>query len=115
MASRRASPLAPLSAFRFRLLEPFGTILQMTAKTLEGIRFFYDPLGRLVFRDAAGAEHVDVTPVRGFPISDAQFGLSICDRDGGELLWIERLSELPADVRETLRMDLPSASSCRCS
>jgi hypothetical protein len=70
------------------------------------VRFFYDPLGRLVFRDAAGVEHIDVTPVRGFPISDAQFGLSICNRDGRELLWIERFSDLPAEARQTLQMDL---------
>jgi hypothetical protein len=73
---------------------------------LDRIAFSYDPLGRLIFRDAAGREHVDVTPVRGFPISDPDYGISICDTDGHELLWVERLSDLPLAARETLAADL---------
>ncbi|MEX2140341.1 MAG: DUF1854 domain-containing protein [Pirellulales bacterium] len=72
----------------------------------ERIVFSYDPMGRLVFRDGVGSEHVDVTPVRGFPISDPDYGVSICDADGHELLWIERLSDLPVAARETLAADL---------
>jgi hypothetical protein len=70
------------------------------------IAFTYDLLGRLVFRDASGREHGDVTAVRGFPISEPDFGVSICDSAGRELLWIERLSDLPAEPREMLRRDL---------
>jgi hypothetical protein len=70
------------------------------------IHLSYDSLGRLVFRDGAGREHVDVTPVRGFPISEPDYGISICDADGHELLWIERLSQLPIGVRDTLESDL---------
>ncbi len=73
---------------------------------LDRVLFFYDPLGRLVFRDSAGSEHIDVTPVRGFPISEPDYGVSICDVEGHELLWIERLSQLPAAARETLTADL---------
>jgi hypothetical protein len=73
---------------------------------LEHLAFSYDPLGRLVFRDAEGREHVDVTPVRGFPISEPDYGVSICDSAGRELLWIERLGDLPSEPREMLRMDL---------
>jgi hypothetical protein len=73
---------------------------------LDRVLFFYDSLGRLVFRDAAGREHVDVTPVRGFPISAPDYGVSICDSEGHELLWIERLSQLPIAVRDTLESDL---------
>jgi hypothetical protein len=78
----------------------------MIAKTMEGIRFTHDEFGRLVFHDAAGEQHVDVTPVRGFPISDREFSVSICNGEGRELLWIERLSDLPAEMRETLQTDL---------
>ena len=70
------------------------------------IAFSYDPLGRLIFRDADGREHLDVTPVRGFPISEPDYGVSICDSAGHELLWIERLTDLPAEPRETLCLDL---------
>ena len=73
---------------------------------LNNIAFSYDKLGRLVFRDADGREHVDVTPVRGFPISEPDYAVSICDVDGLELLWIERLSDLPGAPREVLRTDL---------
>jgi hypothetical protein len=73
---------------------------------LARVAFSYDPLGRLVFRDAEGREHVDVTPVRGFPISEPDYGVSICDSAGHELLWIERLGDLPTEARETLRTDL---------
>jgi hypothetical protein len=73
---------------------------------LARVSFSYDSLGRLVFRDAEGREHVDVTPVRGFPISEPDFGVSICDSAGHELLWIERLTDLPAEPRERLRTDL---------
>jgi hypothetical protein len=70
------------------------------------IAFSYDSLGRLVFRDAEGREHVDVTAVRGFPISEPDYGVSICDSAGRELFWIEKLGDLPAEPREMLRMDL---------
>ena len=73
---------------------------------LAGVGFSYDPLGRLVFRDGAGREHVGVMPVRGFPISEPDYGVSICDAEGHELLWIERLSDLPGAARETLEADL---------
>jgi hypothetical protein len=75
-------------------------------EVLDGVAFSYDPLGRLVFRDGAGREHVGVMPVRGFPISDPDYGVSICDPEGHELLWIERLSDLPGAARETLIADL---------
>jgi hypothetical protein len=70
------------------------------------IAFSYDSLGRLVFRDAEGREHVDVTPVRGFPISEPDYGVSICNADGRELLWIERLTDLPGEPRDVLQRDL---------
>ena len=78
----------------------------MSVNNLHNIAFSYDPLGRLVFRDGGGREHADVTPVRGFPISSPDYGVSICDDNGHELLWIERLADLPAAAREILEADL---------
>jgi hypothetical protein len=69
-------------------------------------RLHYNPLGRLVLTDGSGREHVDVEPIRAFPISDPEQGVSICDRTGQELYWIDRLSELPADVRTVLEAEL---------
>ncbi len=68
--------------------------------------FFHDAFGRLVFRDASGQEHADVAPIRGFPVSDPDYGVSICDAEGRELLWIERLSELPAEARDAVLAEL---------
>ena len=78
----------------------------MTATPHAAIAFSYDALARLVFRDAQGIEHVDVTPVRAFPISAPDYGVSICTADGRELLWIERLSQLPAAAQQALEADL---------
>jgi Domain of unknown function (DUF1854) len=47
-----------------------------------------------------------VTPIRSFPVSDPEYGVSICDAQGRELLWIERLSALSAAARESLQADL---------
>jgi hypothetical protein len=73
---------------------------------LTNIAFSHDALGRLSYRDPTGREHFEVTPVRGFPVSDPDYGVSICDSDGRELLWIERLSQLPDAARQTLASEL---------
>jgi len=70
------------------------------------VAFFHDPLGRLVFRDTAGKEHVNVFPIRGFPISDPDYSVSICDQEGHELLWIDRLSALSTEARQVIEASL---------
>jgi hypothetical protein len=62
----------------------------------------HDPWGRLVLTDPAGHRHVGVQPVRAFPISAPGEGLALCDADGRELAWIERLADLPEPVRKVL-------------
>src|SRR5262245_44646214 len=66
----------------------------------------HDPWGRLVLTDTWGAKHVGVEPVRAFPLSDAGHGISICDVQGRELVWIDRLDELAAPVRQMLEEHL---------
>ncbi len=61
-----------------------------------------DAWGRLVLVDERGAEHVGVTPIRAFPLGDPFGGVSICDDDGIELAWIERLDAAPTALREQL-------------
>jgi uncharacterized protein YxjI len=60
----------------------------------------------LVLADADGQEHVDVEPARGFPISDPDNRISIRDAQGHEIRWVERLADLPAEVRSVLEADL---------
>jgi hypothetical protein len=66
----------------------------------------HDAWGRLVLTDLSGRQHVGVAPVRAFPISDPARGVSICDADGHEIVWIDSLDDLPAPVRRTLEDDL---------
>jgi hypothetical protein len=71
-----------------------------------GFQLHHDALGRLVLTEADGREIVDVEPARGFPISDPENRISIRDHRGREIHWIERLADLPADVRSVLETDL---------
>jgi hypothetical protein len=65
-----------------------------------------DAFGRLVLVDAQGVEHVDVSPIRAFPLGDPRGGISICDDAGTELAWIERLDAAPAALGEQLEAAL---------
>jgi hypothetical protein len=62
--------------------------------------------GRLQLNTADGTIHDGVYPVRAFPISAADEGLSVVSADSHELLWIERLSDLDADSRKLLAAEL---------
>jgi hypothetical protein len=62
--------------------------------------------GRLVLTDEAGQAHVGVVPVRAFPIGAPDEGLSLVGSDGHELVWVDRLSELPAGTRQLLEEEL---------
>lgn len=61
--------------------------------------------GKLVFSDAEGT-HEGVVPVRAFPIAAPESGIALVDPDGHELAWIDRLADLPADIRTLLEEEL---------
>jgi Domain of unknown function (DUF1854) len=71
-----------------------------------GWRLQRNPFGRLVLTDAQGVEHSGVVPVRAFPIGAPDEGLSLLGSDGHELVWVDRLSALPADLRQLLDEEL---------
>ncbi len=50
--------------------------------------------GRLVLTDVDGVAHENVIPVRAFPVSAPDHGLSLVSSDGHELAWIDTLDEL---------------------
>lgn len=54
-----------------------------------------DALGRLVFTDADGIEHIGVFPVRAFPITQPEAGISIMDQSGKELCWFDDTKSIP--------------------
>jgi len=66
----------------------------------------HDAWGRLVLTDAHGHEHAGIEPVRAFPISAPRHGISLCDTDGRELLWIDDLDAVPQPTRQLLEDDL---------
>lgn len=65
-----------------------------------------DSWGRLVFTDPQGREHVGVEAVRAFPITDPQHGISLCDAEGREVLWLDDLAAVPASARKLLEESL---------
>jgi hypothetical protein len=66
----------------------------------------HDAWGRLVLTDVDGERHVGVEPVRGFPISDPDRWISICDAEGRELLSIADIRTIGAQSRRVLEDDL---------
>src|SRR4051812_45729424 len=66
----------------------------------------HDAWGRLVLIGAEGVRHVGVEPVRAFPISSPRHGVSLCDAEGRELVWVDDLDGLPPDVRRVLEEEL---------
>jgi len=66
----------------------------------------WNAAGRLVFTGADGVPHAGVVPVRAFPVSAADEGLSIVDVDGHELAWIDRLTDLPLGMQQIIRQGL---------
>jgi hypothetical protein len=62
--------------------------------------------GRLVFSDARGKKHEGVVPVRAFPITAPEEGVSLLGDDGHELHWISRLSDVPEAARILIAAEL---------
>lgn len=65
-----------------------------------------DAFGRLVLHDADGTRHAGVVPVRAFPISAPDEGVSLLGPDGRERVWIDRLSSLDDALRLVLEEEL---------
>ena len=64
------------------------------------------PSGRLLFSGADSQEHDGVVPVRAFPLTAPDEGISLVSTDGHELLWIDRLQDLPEYERALLLGEL---------
>jgi Domain of unknown function (DUF1854) len=69
-------------------------------------RLHYDGWGRLVLTTADGCEVVGIEPVRAFPITDPRRGISLCDAEGREVLWLDDLDAVPLPVRTILESEL---------
>lgn len=62
--------------------------------------------GLLVLVDAQGETREGVVPVRAFPITAAAEGISLLSGDGHELLWVDKLSDLPEGMRALIEAEL---------
>ncbi|ARP82719.1 hypothetical protein CAL12_19100 [Bordetella genomosp. 8] len=62
-----------------------------------------DAHGRLVYLGADGGSIVGVVPVRAFPISAPEGGCSLVDPAGHEVVWIDRVDDLPHGMRTLLQ------------
>ena len=67
-----------------------------------------NPFGLLVFTGADGVVHEGIVPVRAFPIGAPDDGIALVDTEGHELLWINRLEELPAAIAALVQEELAS-------
>jgi hypothetical protein len=65
-----------------------------------------DSYGKLTLTDATGVEHRGISPVRAFPIADPEHGIALMSAEGHELVWIERLSDLPDKMRILLEDEI---------
>lgn len=64
--------------------------------------------GRLVLRLLDGTLHEGVTPVRAFPVQAPEEFLALMSTEGKEVLWVERLADLPEDVRMLINEEIAS-------
>jgi len=62
--------------------------------------------GRLVLTAADGSECEGVVPVRAFPITAPGEGIALVGPDGHEAGWVERLDQLPAQLKQLVEEEL---------
>lgn len=67
-----------------------------------------DSFGHLRLTNEQGEVFEQVIPVRAFPISAAEEGISIMDREGHELVWLSRLAETTIDNQAFIQEELAS-------
>ncbi len=65
-----------------------------------------DAHGRLALTLPDGTVHTGVLPVRAFPLAAPDEGLSLVGSDGHELLWLDRLDDLPTPARALVQEEL---------
>ena len=65
-----------------------------------------DAFGQLVLTDAQGLRHEGIVPVRAFPLTAPDAGLSLVGSDGRERVWIDRLDTVPLPQRALLDAEL---------
>ena len=80
----------------------------MSAVNASNFQLIRNPFGRLVFTGADGEAHEGVVPVRAFPIGAPDEGIALVNNEGHELLWIDRVEDLPENVAALVQAELAS-------
>lgn len=65
-----------------------------------------NPFGKLVWINSDGETFEGVQPVRAFPIQSPEDGIALVSTQGHELVWIDRLSEVPEPAQTLIREEL---------
>ncbi len=76
--------------------------------TAMDFRINRNAFGRLELTLPGSTTSHEVTPVRASPIANPERGISLIGTDGHEMLWIERLDDLPAEARVLVEEELAS-------
>lgn len=61
-----------------------------------------DAYGTLNLIDGFGIRHINIRPVRTFPISEPNGALSLMSQDGKELAWFDSIDSIQADIQEII-------------
>ena len=77
-----------------------------TALPLHPVRLQRDPWGTLIMTTDDGQTFTGIAPVRAFPISDPDHWISLCDEHGQEIVCIDDIGSLAADMRKTIEQEL---------
>jgi hypothetical protein len=80
----------------------------MSAANFQNFQLIRNPFGRLVFTGQDGEAHEGVVPVRAFPIGAPDEGIALVNSEGHELLWIDRVEDLPENVATLVQEELAS-------
>lgn len=65
-----------------------------------------DALGRLVFIDGKGEQHIGVHPVRAFPITAPAAGIGIMNQSGKELCWFPDVTAISTAELQLIEEEL---------
>lgn len=78
----------------------------MPSTSTLSLQLHRDAHGRLVLTLPDGTVHAGVLPVRAFPIAAPGEGLSLMGADGHELVWLDRMDQLPEPARSLVLGEL---------
>ena len=80
----------------------------MSATRAPEFRLIRNDFGRLVLTTQDGEVHDGVVPVRAFPVTSPGDGIALMSTDGHEMVWIDRLEDLPPPIRMLVEEELAS-------